>query len=375
MDRFQQALICKDLLRKMVFLTGPRQVGKTNLAKTIAAKYPSSVYLNYDNFADREIIRTLAWLPTTSLLILDELHKMENWKNYLKGLYDTKPTFLQILVTGSARLETFRQSGDSLAGRFFRHRLNPLSLAEIPAANESTLERLMERGGFPEPYLAESAVEANRWRLQYLDGLIRTDILDFEKIHDFRAIQLTLTLLRERVGSPISYSSLARDVNVSPNTIKRYIEIFEALYILFRVTPYHHNIARSLQKDAKIYFYDNGMVKGDEGIRFENFVAVSLLSHLNAIEDYQGQETSLSMFRTKEQKEVDFVMVVEGKPVQMLEIKLSDPTLSPALRYFHDKYAIPAVQLVKNLRQERLDQGIEVRRAFDYLKQLGSNNF
>lgn len=358
----------------MVFLTGPRQVGKTSLAKAIAAEYPSSVYLNYDSFADREIIRAMAWLPSTQLLILDELHKMDDWKNYLKGLYDTKPTQLQILVTGSARLETFRQSGDSLAGRFFRHRLNPLSLTEIPDADETTLECLMERGGFPEPYLAESVVEASRWRLQYLDGLIRTDILDFEKIHDFRAVQLTLTLLRERVGSPISYSSLARDVSVSPNTIKRYIEIFEALYILFRVTPYHRNIARSLQKDAKIYFFDNGMVKGAEGIRFENFVAVSLLKHLNAVEDYQGKETSLNMFRTKEQKEIDFVMVVDGQPVQMLEIKLSDPTLSPVLRYFHDKYAIPAVQLVKNLRQERLDQGIEVRRAFNYLKQLQLNN-
>jgi len=370
MQRFQQALIKKDLSRKMVFLTGPRQVGKTSLAKAIAIDYQSSVYLNYDSFTDRKIITEMAWLPSTELLILDELHKMPEWKNYLKGLYDTKPEQLQILVTGSARLETFRQSGDSLAGRFFRHRLNPLSLAEIPDAEVSVLDQLLERGGFPEPYLAESIDDSNRWRLQYIDGLIRTDILDFEAVHDFRAIQLTLELLQNRVGSSLSYASLARDVGVSPNTIKRYVEIFEALYIIFRVTPYHKNIARSLHKDAKIYFYDNGMVKGDDGVKFENLVAVSLLKHLNAIEDYQGKPTALRMLRTKEHKEVDFVLVVDGVPVQMLEIKLADASLSPALRYFYDKYEIPAVQLVKNLRHERLDSGIEVRRAYEYLSQL-----
>ena len=354
----------------MVFLTGPRQVGKTSLAKAIAADYQSAVYLNYDSLADRKIITKMAWLPSTQLLILDELHKMPEWKNYLKGLYDTKPEQLQILVTGSARLETFRQSGDSLAGRFFRHRLNPLSLAEISEAQAPVLERLLERGGFPEPYLADSIEDSNRWRLQYIDGLIRTDILDFEAVHDFRAIQLTLELLQNRVGSPLSYASLARDVGVSPNTIKRYIEVFEALYIIFRVTPYHRNIARSLQKDAKIYFYDNGLVKGDDGVKFENLVAVSLLKHLNAIEDYQGKPTALRMLRTKEQKEVDFVLVVDGEPLQMLEIKLSDASVSPALRYFYDRYQIPAVQLVKNLRHERLDKGIEVRRAYEYLSQL-----
>ncbi len=371
MERLQQQSIIKDLQRKMVFITGPRQVGKTYLAKMIAQHYSASVYLNYDHFADRKIIQEQAWLPSTDLLILDELHKMPAWKNYLKGLYDTKLDKLQILVTGSARLETFRQSGDSLAGRFFRHRLNPLSLVEIQQSNEQSLALLLERGGFPEPYLAESLDQANRWRLQYIDGLIRTDILDFENIHDFKAIQLLLQLLQHRVGSPLSYTSLAQDISISPNTVKRYIDILEALYIIFRVTPYHKNIARSLQKDAKIYFYDTGMVKdSNSGVRFENLMAVSLLKHLNAIEDYKGQRTALKMFRTRDKKEVDFVLVVDDKPVQMLEIKLSDSKISPALRYFYQKYQIPAVQIVKNLKQERLDKGIEVRRAVNYLCEL-----
>lgn len=370
MKRVQQDLISRDLKRKMVFITGPRQVGKTSLALAIAEEQEQTVYLNYDNFSHREVIRKEAWLPETRLLILDELHKMENWKNYLKGIYDTREKHLQILVTGSARLETFRQSGDSLAGRFFRHRLNPLSMAEIPSANEQTLNRLLQRGGFPEPYLAESLDDSRRWRLQYIDGLIRTDILDFEKVHDFKSIQLTLELMRQRVGSPLSYTSLARDVGCAPNTIKRYIEIFEALYIIFRVTPYHRYIARSMHKEAKIYFYDTGMVAGNEGVRLENLVAISLLKHLNAIEDYKGIRTSLKTLRTKEKKEVDFVLVVENKAVSMLEVKLSDAEISPTLRYFHKRYGIPAIQLVKNLKLEQVVEGIELRIASRFLRNL-----
>lgn len=370
MKRIQQDLILKDLKKKMVFITGPRQVGKTSLALSIAEQYERPVYLNYDNFSHREIIEKSAWLPEADLLILDELHKMPDWKNHIKGIYDTRPAHQHILVTGSARLETFRQGGESLAGRFFRHRLNPLSIAEIPDADESTLRRLLERGGFPEPYLADSNEDADRWRLQYIDGLIRYDILDFEKVHDFRAIQLTLELLRQRVASPLSYSSLARDVGCSPNTIKRYIQIFEALYIIFRVTPHHRNIARSIQKEGKVYFYDTGMVQGDEGVRFENMIAVSLLKHLNAVEDYQGKKTSLKMLRTKEKKEVDFVLVIAGEPSLMIEVKLSDSEISPTLRYFHEKYHIPATQLVKNLQVERVDNGIECRRALNFLASL-----
>jgi predicted AAA+ superfamily ATPase len=370
MKRAQYDLIVRDLTRKMVILTGPRQVGKTSLALEICKGFERSVYLNYDSFEDREIIHKSAWLPDTELLVLDELHKMDGWKNYLKGLYDTRKEHLKILVTGSARLDTYRRSGDSLAGRFFHHRLNPLSPAEIQEREDSVIDRLMERGGFPEPYLADSAQDANRWRLQYVDGLVRTDILDLERVHNLRAIELTLELLRRRVGSPLSLSSLAGDVNCSPNTIKRYIEIFEALFIIFRVIPYHKNIARSLLKEPKIYFYDTGLVKGDDGIRFENMVAVCLLKHLNAIEDYEGKRTGLLYLRTKEKREVDFAVSIEDTPVSLIETKLSDSSISPHLKYFHKKYGLPALQIVRNLRQEHMVDGIEVRKAGNFLRSL-----
>ncbi len=370
MRRVQQDIIVKDLARKMVFITGPRQVGKTSLALAISEGFEKSLYLNYDNIDHRDIIRKAAWLPDNQLLIFDELHKMKGWKNYLKGIYDTKPSGQQILVTGSARLEAFRQSGDSLAGRFFRHRLAPFSMAEIPDSTENDLDLLLERGGFPEPFLAESVDDARRWRLQYIDGLIRTDILDFEKIHDFRAIQLTLELLRRRVGSPVSWSSLARDVNCAPNTIKKYVGVLESLFIVFRVTPFHRNIGRSLLKEPKIYFYDTGLVLGDDGIRLENLVAVSLLKHLDWLEDSKGIRCSLKTLRTKEKKEVDFVMVEDDEPKLIVEVKLSDTGISPSLYYFHKKYNLEAAQVVKNSNIERMVEGVQLRRAQNFLKEL-----
>jgi hypothetical protein len=370
MNRFQLPLIEKDLLIKMVFLTGPRQVGKTHLALTLLKRYPNGVYLNYDNLKDRAIITGAAWLPAIELLVLDELHKMDGWKNFIKGIYDTRPANQKILVTGSARLEAFRQSGDSLAGRYFSHRLNPFSVAEVPDPSEKTIDALMSRGGFPEPFLAGTDLDADRWRMQYTDGLIRTDILDFERIHDLRAMQLLLELLRNRVGSPVSTASLAQDVTCSPNTIKKYLEILESLFIVFRVTPLHHNIARSILKEPKIYFYDTGMVRGDDGPRFENMMAVCLLKHVNAIEDYRGRRAALHYLRTKEKKEVDFAIVEENQPIRIIETKLSDDRPSASLRYFHEKYGLEAVQVVRHLGQERMAGKIAIRRALNFLREL-----
>lgn len=149
--------------------------------------------MNYDNFKDREIIKNQSWLDDTDLLVLDEIHKMKGWKIFVKGVFDTKPSTMKILVAGSARLEAFQASGDSLAGRFFKHRLLPFSPAELSLIGEPVdLSRLLNHGGFPEPFLADDPIESNRWRMQYVNGLIRTDVLDFERIHDFKAIELVL---------------------------------------------------------------------------------------------------------------------------------------------------------------------------------------
>lgn len=371
MYRKQIKQIIKDLNKKIVFIVGPRQVGKTWLSKEIGKKFTNTVYLNYDRSEDRQIIRNEAWPKKTELLILDELHKMKEWKNYLKGIFDTKETWQKILVTGSARLNTLRQAGDSLVGRFFMHRLLPFSMAEIKDLKfKSDIERFIIRGGFPEPFLAKTEQDADRWRRQYFDGLIRMDILDFETVHNFRAIQMVLELLRRKVGSPISYISIAEDVQISPSTVKKYIEIFEALFIIFRITPYSKNIARSILKEPKIYFFDNGLVLGDEGIKFENFMAVSLLKHVLGIVDYKGKECKLNYLRTKDGKEIDFVLAENNEIIKAIEVKFSDSNLSKNLKYFSDKYNFYGAQVVKDLKREKSLGKIDIVLAKNFLEEL-----
>lgn len=374
MYRVQSEWILKDLPKKIVLLVGPRQAGKTWLAKNIAESYPNSVYLNYDQVYDQKIINSQSWLYNTELLIFDELHKMPNWKNYLKGVFDTKPAHLNILVTGSARLDLYDQIGDSLVGRYFRHRLLPFSLAElkqnISVTTESLLEHLLLRGGFPEPYLADQLLDAERWRLQYINSMLSTDVFEVDQLQNIKAMQQLFNLLRNRVGSPISYQSLAEDLLISPSTVKKYIQILESLFIIFKVTPFSNNIARSLLKEPKIYFFDIGLVQNNEGTKLENLVAVSLLKYVYAKEDYQAKKCTLHYLRTKEHHEVDFALVLDNDIEKIIEVKTSAQDINKSLIYFHNKYQYPAIQLVKNLHNEYQHKNIQVLNLEKFLLNL-----
>ena len=352
----------------MVLLSGPRQVGKSYLAKQIMESYQKPMYLNWDNNRHRKIILEEAWPSETDFLVLDEIHKMPLWKNYLKGLWDTKSPGLAVLITGSARLETFRQSGDSLAGRYFHHRLLPITPAELCSWGDTySLEQLLSRGGFPEPWLADSDIEANRWRRQYIDGLIREDILSFENITQLKAMNLLVEMIRERVASPLSYQALSEDLGIAPNTVKHYIEVLEALYIIFRIYPHHHSIARALVKQPKVYFFDTGLVKGDRGKKVENLVALSLLRDVYLKEDADGKRRQLRYLRTKEGKEVDFALIEEDSVKLMIEVKSSDRTLSSGLGYFNDRYGFPGVQLTADIRTVRNSGPFSFRQVLDWL--------
>ncbi|MDP8221684.1 MAG: ATP-binding protein [Candidatus Stygibacter frigidus] len=367
MKRIKENIILSDLDKKMVFITGPRQVGKTWLAKKLAENYSKPVYLNYDRIFDRKIIHDESWLSDTDLLIFDEIHKMQNWKNYLKGVFDTKEKNMRILVTGSARLETFHKSGDSLAGRYFLHHLMPFTPYETSDMPNDITKRILYKSGFPEPLLAETDKDIKRWRNFYINGLIRDDLMDFSNLAKNKEMELLLELLRNNVCSTVSYSSLSRDLQISPNTVKRYLEILEALYIVFRITPYSKNIARSILKEPKYYFYDTGMVNGNEGQKLENAVAISLKDYVLRQFEENGELYDLHFIRTKEKKEIDFCITNSGKMVLLIEVKYSDDNISKTLADFAEKYQVKAVQLVGNLKRERLLNKVQVREVSRFL--------
>ena len=349
----------------MVFVTGARQVGKTTLSRMLLDSAPGQ-YLNYDVADDRAVILSAKWSPQATLLVLDEIHKMPDWKPWLKGVFDGKPAKQRLLVTGSGRLDTFRQAGESLAGRFFAWRLHPISTREWCTQTGTTpddaLTHLLTRGGFPEPCLATSDDEAQRWRRQYFDGLIRNDVLEFSRLYELTAMRLFTELLRQRVGSPLSLASMARDLNVSSVTLKRYLEILEALYIVFIVRPWHHNIARATLQAPKVYFFDTGLVQGDEGVRFENLVACHLLKHVHWQQNAKGREVDLHYVRTKDGAEVDFCLSHKAPAgdslTHLIECKLGDSKPQSALKRFAEQWTdAQAVQLVRNLGQSRTMAG------------------
>ena len=375
MNRYLRAEVAKDLRKKMVLLVGPRQVGKTTLARQISDGIEGAQYLNYDAAQDRKIIVEQNWSPVAPALVFDELHKMPRWKAWLKGVFDVRPSGQQLLVTGSARLDFVRRAGDSLAGRFFALRLHPISVREwceqTGAKSAESLAHLLDRGGFPEPCLADTDTQAQRWRLQYLDGLIREEVLEFSRLHELNTMRLLVELLRERVGSPLSAASLARDLGASTTTINRYIAILEALFITFTVRPWHRNVARSLVKSPKVYFYDTGMVRGADGIRFENAVATMLLKAAHWRYDVLGQNVDLHYLRTRDETEVDFALSADAKLTHLIECKLSDPNPSRALvRFAAEQPQAKAIQLVRFLRNEQQHKGIEVLAADRWLSRL-----
>jgi len=356
-DRSILPYILKDLERKMVFLGGPRQVGKTTLAQGLLKN--SGAYFNYDSPHDRKKILNHEFNPSSKLLVFDEVHKNRQWRNVLKGIYDTLKEQHRFLITGSARLDHFRKGGDSLMGRYYYYRLHPYSLRELGVSRKNT-EKLLKFGGFPEPLAEQDESTLQRWHLARLSKLVRVDLRDLENIKDLDRVESLGEALLTRVGSPLSINNLAKHLGVDFKTVQRWIEVLDALYYSFRIAPFGAPRIKAVKKEQKLYLWDWSQIE-DPGARFENLVASQLLKYCHFVEDTQGIPMELRYLRTTEKREVDFVVLKKRKPIFAVECKLSDGPASEQLFYFKQRTEIPKFYQVHLGQQERVPQdGIHV---------------
>ncbi len=359
--RYLASPIQKDLEnQKMVFLGGPRQVGKTTLALSLLgpdATETHPAYLNWDAISNRKAIRQQHLPSHQPTVIYDEIHKYARWRNLIKGLYDTHKSKVRIIVTGSARLDYYRKGGDSLQGRYHYFRLHPLSIGEV---GEGAVDKLMQLGGFPEPFFSGSERTLRRWQNARIERVVYEDLRDLEKVRELSLLEHLVDALPSRVGSPLSIQSLAEDLSVAFRTIDRWIEMLERLYVCFRISPYGAPKIRAVKKERKLYFWDWSMVP-DMGARFENMIASHLLKYCHFIEDTEGYRMDLRFIRDRDGREVDFVVLKEGKPLFAVECKSGERCISSHTRYFRERTSIPQFFQVHRATQDFGNQDTDTR--------------
>ncbi|HYM59683.1 MAG TPA: AAA family ATPase [Thermoanaerobaculia bacterium] len=367
-QRYLSSQIRDDLNRKMVFVAGPRQVGKT----TVALSLPGSRkgYLNWDVSDHRERILKNE-LPSGNLWIFDELHKYRRWRNYLKGVFDVRPAGQRILVTGSGRLDVYRFGGDSLQGRYHLLRLHPLSVAEQRIRDRDGFEQLLHLGGFPEPFLGGSETQARRWSREYRTRLVREDVVSLEQIQDLGHLELLMLRLPDLVGSPLSINALREDLQVSHKALSSWIQALERLYAVFRLAPFGAPRIRAVRKEQKHYHFDWSIVP-EEAARFENMVASHLLKWVHFEQDTEGRELDLRYFRDIDGREVDFVVTERSKPLFLVECKWADVAIDKSLRYLKTKFPNAAAWQVSatGTKDYQSSEGIRVTHALTLLETL-----
>ncbi len=386
-DRYLQAFIREDLIDTMVFIGGPRQVGKTTLAeKVIGASYKNTAYYNWDNRADRKKIMAAEWPGNAELLIFDEIHKYSKWKNLIKGEYDRHKDRYKFLVTGSARLDLYRRGGDSLPGRYHLYRLHPFSIAEMRETHNTftpygeillpektlrdDLSSLETFGGFPEPLLKGDMRALRRWHNEKIERMFRGDVQESMLIRDISSMKLLCDCIPSRVGSLLSINSLREDLEVSHRAVSHWLEVLESFYYIFRIYPFTGKNIRSLKKEPKLYLWDWSET-ADPGPRYENLIASHLLKLTHFLYDYEGYKCNLHFLRDKEKREVDFLVTVNDRPWFAVEAKISDDSISPALRYFKEKLNIPfAYQVIRKGGIDRIKDGVRLVSADKFLAGL-----
>lgn len=371
-ERYLKGAVEKDLAERMVFIGGPRQVGKTTFALSFLrdskGKHPG--YLNWDDAKFRPLLLKGELPGGERCIVLDEIHKYARWRNLVKGFYDANRGDVSFLVTGSARLDYYRKGGDSLQGRYHYYRLHPFSLLELnPAGSRNDLELLLKFGGFPEPALRGDERFWRRWQRERLQRVIYEDIRDLENIKEISLLELLAEELPHRVGSPLSIKNLKESLQVAHETVARWLEIFERMYFCFRIPPYGPPRIRAVKKEQKLYLWDWSLVP-DAGPRFENFIAAQLLKYCHFLEDTEGYTMELRFLRDTDKREVDFVVLKDRIPMFAVECKAGERGINPAMHYFMERTAIPTWYQVHTGEKDYLQDGIRVLPAETFCKEL-----
>jgi len=359
--------------KQMVFITGPRQAGKTTFTQILAKDFNNSLYFNWDILDEKrklienpffyeEVHRKDTSMP---LIIFDELHKYSNWKNYLKSAYDRDNGNYKFIVSGSGRLDMYQKGGDSLAGRYFIFYLWPFTLTELagnnlpfeqfisnpievrlcPNETQPAWNRLSRFSGFPDPYLNKTDQFYRIWSNTYQRQLLREDIRDFRLLRNIENMETLFSLLPSKIGSPLSMASLARDIHVSFDSVRKWIKIFENFFMVFRIPPWSKKISRAITKEKKLYLFDYAGIES-QAAKFENMVALELLRAISNWNDLGLGNFSLHYLRNREKEEVDFLLSNNHNPFLLIESKLSDDQAAKSLIKFQKILKVPAVQLV-----------------------------
>ncbi len=371
-ERYIKNSVNEDLESKMVFVAGPRQVGKTTCALTFLS--PSNeqhpAYLNWDDIQVRSAILRGELPPNENIVVLDEIHKFARWRNLIKGFYDTHKSNISFIITGSARLDYYSKGGDSLQGRYHYYRLHPFSIPEINRdATEDDVEKLLKFGGFPEPFLRGEEKFWRRWQRERIQRVIYEDIRDLENIKEISLLELLAEELPNRVGAPLSVKNLKELLQVAHETVERWLKIFERMYYCYRVPPFGAPKIRAVKKEQKLYFWDWSIVP-DPGPRFENFIASHLLKYCNFIEDTEGFRMDLRFVRDTDKREVDFVVLKQGQPIFAVECKSGEKNVNPALFYFKERTPIPKFYQVHEGRKDYVNNGVRVLPIQNFCKEL-----
>lgn len=361
----------------MAFISGPRQVGKTTLAKSMGPDFDETAYKNWDETEFRRLwvkspnqiqqFFSLEAVNKSHLLILDEIHKSKSWKQKLKGIYDELSQDISILVTGSARLNVFKKGSDSLMGRYLNFRLHPFSYGELAGdgslspeewrknlfksptgkLSQEPLERLLKLSGFPEPYTSNSEKVLRVWRRGRNEKIVREDLRDLSRLPELSQVEMLTSLLPSKVGSPLSVQSLREDLEVAHDTVRRWLNYLKELFFFFEIKPWTKSIPRTLKKEGKIYLYDWTEIE-DPGARFENLVACHLLKACHYWTDTGEGDFDLHYLRNKEKQEIDFLIVKDRKPWLCVESKLTNTTIdSKTVEKFQSHLRCPYMQIVK----------------------------